>query len=64
MVRAGRRKRDSECCVRRNISLPAELDRHADPLVAILGYAGLSDYVQDHLRRDLQAKNLLPVTTA
>lgn len=46
------RKRGSEKAVRRNISLPPELDRMADQIAAKYAYSSFSDYVQARLRKD------------
>jgi len=45
-------KRDSERAVRRNISLPPELDRLADSIASKYAFPSFSDYVQARLRKD------------
>lgn len=52
-VRAVRRlKRVSERAVRRNISLPPDLDRIAETLARKYCFASFSDYVQGRMRKD------------
>lgn len=45
-------KRASECAVRRNISLPPELDRLAEAVTRKYCFASFSDYIQARLRKD------------
>lgn len=46
-----KKKPDKERAVRRNISLPPELDRIADGVAKKFAYPNFSDYVQAMLRR-------------
>lgn len=45
-------KRASQRAVRRNISMPPQLDQIADAIAAKFAFASFSDYVQARLRKD------------
>lgn len=47
------RKRQSSTAVRRNISLPPQLDLVADSVAQKYAFPSFSDYVQGCLRRDM-----------
>jgi hypothetical protein len=46
------KKKEYDCAVRRNISLPPSLDRIADQIAAKYSFSSFSDYVQARLRKD------------
>ncbi len=45
-------KRQSQKAVRRNISLPPQLDAMADSIATKFAFGNFSDYVQARLRKD------------
>jgi Arc/MetJ-type ribon-helix-helix transcriptional regulator len=46
------RKRGSQHAVRRNISLPPELDRIAEAVASKYAFGSFSDYIQARMRKD------------
>lgn len=51
-IKTSRYKRSSQKAVRRNISLPPQLDRLAEAVANKFGFGTFSDYVQARLRKD------------
>lgn len=50
------RKRDHEKCIRTNISLPPMIFDEGNRIARARGFSTLSGYIQDKIRRDLEAE--------